>query len=319
MDNSNNIERGLLLEYVRDGLVEQEHYGFVVLSGKERAFDFIGDTRNYPFYLRSCAKPLQASLIIDYGMDKFYDMTEEEIALCCASHAGEEIHVNTAKRLLDKIGLNESYLKCGLHKPLSKTEQTKMLLNGTSENVLQNNCSGKHIMMLGLCKMKNWDLKTYDSPDHPLQKAIKDKITKLCHLTKEYPLTTDGCGVPIMSMPLTNMLHGYLNVFCNPDYEKIKTAFLNHPYIIGGEARTDTKIIENSKGIIAKVGAGGLCVVVNTEKEEAFVVKISDCDMKAREMVVLQILKNLHWKYIEFDKSIKTINGKIVGEIKITV
>lgn len=316
---SNNTEPELLVEYVRDGLVEQEHYGFIVLSDKNRAFDFTGDAKNYPFYLRSCAKPLQASLIIDYGMDKFYNMTEDEIALCCASHAGEEIHVNTAMRLLKKIDLDESYLKCGLHKPLSKTEQAKMLQSGASVNILQNNCSGKHIMMLGLCKMKNWDLKTYDSPEHPLQKAIKEKITKLCHLTKEYPLTTDGCGVPIMSMPLTNMLHGYLNVFCNPEYEKIKNAFLNHPYIIGGEDRTDTKIIENSKGIIAKVGAGGLCIVVNTESEEAFVVKIADCDMKAREMVVLQILKNLHWADIEFDNEIKTINGKIVGEIKVTV
>ena len=316
---SNNTEPELLVEYVRDGLVEQEHYGYIVLSDKDRAFDFTGDAKNYPFYLRSCAKPLQASLIIDFGMDKFYDMTGDEIAICCASHAGEEIHVNTAMRLLRKIGLDESYLKCGLHKPLSKTEQAKMLKSGIPENILQNNCSGKHIMMLGLCKMKNWDLKTYDSPEHPLQQAIRAKITGLCRLTHEYPVTKDGCGVPIMSMPLTNMLHGYLNLFCNPKYEKIKNAFLNHPYIIGGEDRTDTKIIENSDGIAAKVGAGGLCIVVNIETEEAFVVKIADCDMKAREMVVLQVLKNLHWADIEYDRNIKTLHGDRVGEIKVLV
>ena len=77
------------------------------------------------------------------------------------------------------------------------------------------------------------------------------------------------------------------------------------------------KIIENSEGIIAKVGAGGLCIVVNTKTEEAFVVKICDCDMKARELVVIQILKNLHWAEIEADKDIKTISGKVVGEIKV--
>ena len=145
----NKTEPELLLEYVRDGLCDEEHYGFIVLADKNRAFDFTGDSKNYPFYLRSCAKPLQASLIIDYGMDKFYDMTEDEIAICCASHAGEEIHVSIARKLLNKIGLDESFLKCGLHKPLSKTEQAKMLLNGTAVNILQNNCSGKHIMMLG--------------------------------------------------------------------------------------------------------------------------------------------------------------------------
>lgn len=316
---SNNTEPELLLEYARDGLVDQEHYGFIVLADKKRAFDFTGDAKNYPFYLRSCAKPLQASLLIDYEMDKFYDMTEEEIAICCASHAGEEIHVQTAFNLLNKIGLNESYLKCGLHKPLSKTEQTKMVLSGASEHPLQNNCSGKHVMMLGLCKMKGWDLATYDSPDHPLQVAIKKRIYELCKVAKEYPVTTDGCGVPIVSMPLTNMLHGYLNLFCNPKYEKIKNAFLNHPYIIGGEDRTDTKIIEYSENIVAKVGAGGLCVVVNTKTEEAFVVKIADCDMKARELVVCQILKNLHWAEIPMDVDIKTLHGQKVGEIRILI
>lgn len=312
-------EPELLVTYIRDGLAEQEHYGFVVLANKQRAFDFTGDSKNQPFYLRSCAKPLQASLIIDYGMDKSYDMTEEEIALCCASHAGEEIHVNIAKNLLRKFELNENYLKCGLHKPISKTEQQKLIKNGESENILQNNCSGKHIMMLGLCKMKGWSLDDYDSPEHPLQIAIKEKIYELCNVTKDYPLTKDGCGVPIMSMPLENMLHGYLNLFCNPKYEKIKNAFLNNPYIIGGEDRTDTKIIENSNGLIAKVGAGGLCIVVNTNTDEAFVVKISDADMKARELVVLKTLKNLHWAEIESDRTIKTLHGEVIGEIIVGV
>ncbi len=311
----NKKEPELLVTYLRDGLSEQEHYGYIVLANRQRAFDFTGDAKNQPFYLRSCAKPLQASLIIDFGMDKFYEMTEEEIALCCASHAGEEIHVNIAKNLLNKFELAENNLKCGLHKPISKTEQQKLIKGEKTETILQNNCSGKHLMMLGLCKMKGWSLEDYDSPEHPLQIAIKEKIYELCNVTKEYPVTKDGCGVPIMSMPLENMLHGYLNLFCNHKYGKIKNAFLNNPYIIGGEDRTDTKIIENSQGLIAKVGAGGLCIVVNTNTEEAFVVKISDADMKARELVVLKTLKNLHWAEIKADTAIKTLHGETIGEI----
>lgn len=305
-----------LVKYIRDGLVEQEHYGFVVLCNKEKLIGTIGETNNYPFYLRSCAKPLQASLLIDFGMDKFFNMTEDEIALCCASHAGEEIHTKTAQELLKKIGLEPNSLKCGLHKPLSKTEQKSLLLNGETENIFHNNCSGKHIMMLGLCVMNGWDILTYDDINHPLQKLIKQKIYDLCEIKQNYPVTSDGCGVPIHSMPLFNMVKGYLNLFCNPVYEKITNAFLNKPYIIGGEDRTDTKIIQNSKNIIAKVGAGGLCIVVNTEKEEGFAVKICDSDMKARELVVIDILKNLHWADdIPFDRTIKTIHGKVVGEI----
>lgn len=327
MDNKTKPQ--LLVEYIRDGLAEQSHYGFVVLADKNRAFDFTGEDKDYPFYLRSCAKPLQASLIIDYGLDKHFDMTSEEIAICSASHAGEEIHVNTAVNLLKKTGLDESYLKCGFHKPISKTEQEKLLLSGKKENVFQNNCVGKHIMMLAICKIKNWDLNTYYEAEHPLQKAIKEKIYDLCHINTHkldcfgkslamtsYPITKDGCGVPIHSMPLKNMLHGYLNLFCNPKYDKITNAFRNNPYIIGGENRLDTNIMQNSHNLIAKVGAGGLCIVVNLQEEEAFIVKICDCDMKAREIVVVDTLKNLHWADINIDRNIKTLHGEVIGKIK---
>ncbi len=305
----------VLVQYKRDGLIEQEHRGFIILADIEHPFDFTGDANKYPFFLRSCAKPLQASLIIDYNLD----LTVEETALCCASHAGEDIHVSLAKHILKKFDLDESMLKCGLHKPLSKTKQKEMLLKGEVENVLQNNCSGKHVMMLALCKKNGWSLENYDKSDHPLQIAIKNKIYELCKVTKEYPVTKDGCGVPIMSMPLENMLHGYLNVFCNPKYEKIKNAFLNYPYIIGGEDRTDTMIMQNSDGLIAKVGAGGLCIVVNVKEEQAFVVKISDCDMKARELVVCQVLKNLKWADINCERLITTLHGDAVGEILVTI
>ncbi len=305
----------ILVKYLRGTLVEEEHYGFRMLANKERVLEYSGETGHYPFYLRSCAKPLQASLLIDYGMDIKYDMSEQEIAICCASHAGEDVHLEAEKSLLNKLGLDETFLKCGIHKPLSKTKQEEMLLKNEVENVLHNNCAGKHIMMLGLCKMNGWDLATYDEEEHPLQIKIKEKITELCALKYRFPMTKDGCGVPIMSMPLEDMLRGYLNLFTNPRYEKIKNAFLNHPYLIGGENRLDTKIIQNSEKIIAKVGAGGLCIVVNLEKEEAFVVKISDCDMKAREYVVVQSLKNLHWADISSDMIIRTLHGETVGQI----
>lgn len=305
----------ILVKYLRGTLVEEEHFGFRMLANKERVLEYSGETGHYPFYLRSCAKPLQASLLIDYGMDIKYNMTEEEIAICCASHAGEDVHLRVEKSLLNKMGLDESYLKCGIHKPLSKTKQQEMILSGEEATVLHNNCAGKHIMMLGICLMNGWDLSNYDSEDHPLQIKLKEKITELCELKHRFPVTKDGCGVPIMSMPLEDMLRGYLNLFTNPRYDKITKAFQEHPYLIGGEDRLDTKIMENSSGLVAKVGAGGLCAVVNVEKQEAFVVKISDCDMKAREAVVVKSLQNLHWADVPFDNIIKTLHGDIVGEI----
>lgn len=305
----------ILVKYIRDGLIEEEHFGYMIVSDGQHIIDSIGETGGYPFFLRSCAKPLQASLLIDYGMDIRYDMSLQEIAICCASHAGEKIHVETAKNLLKKICLDETYLKCGFHKPISKTAKEELLLSGQQESIFHNNCVGKHIMMLGLCKMNGWDLESYDSPDHPLQKEIKRKIYELCGIKKDYPVTKDGCGVPIHSMPLENMVKGFIKLFCNPKYDKIAKAFREYPYVIGGEDRTDTKIIAGSENLVAKVGAGGLCIVVNLESEEGLIVKISNCDMKARELLTLDSLKNLHWANIEADHSIKTLHGDIVGEI----
>lgn len=313
--NNINTEPAKLVAFNRDGLIEQEHFGYIVRTNKNRILETVGDDKSYPFYLRSCAKPLQAALLIDYGLDEKFNLTEEEIAICAASHAGEQVHVDIVKRILDKFEINPDKLKCGNHQPISKTAQDDLLIHGEKATALHNNCSGKHAMMLGLCKLNDWDMDNYDNINHPLQIAIKNKIYELCDVKKDYPITKDGCGVPIHSMPLANIVKGYLNVFCNPKYEKIKNAFLKHAYTIGGEDRTDTKIIEKSKNLISKVGAGGLCVVVNTELEEGFVVKICDSNMQAREILTIDLINNLHWGNIEVSHNIETIHGEKIGEI----
>ena len=290
------------VEYIRDGLVEEFHEGLFMLSTE--LYDTI------PYYLRSCAKPLQATLLIDYGID----LTEEELALCCGSHAGEECHIRVAKQILDKFEIDESYLKCGVHAPLARSMQDKMLLSGEKARAIHNNCSGKHIGFLVICKTKGWDMGTYDKPEHPLQIAIKNKINNMCEITLNYPVTTDGCGVPILSMPLQNMLIGYKNLL---QYEKIINAIQKYPYIFGGENRLDTEIIEKTQGLIAKVGAGGLCIVFNVKEQVGFVVKINDCSMEARRFAVLEMINRLGWGNIEFDKTIKTLHGQVIGEIKI--
>ena len=42
---NNNTEPELLVEHLRGKLVDEEHYGFIVLSNKERAIDFTGDSK----------------------------------------------------------------------------------------------------------------------------------------------------------------------------------------------------------------------------------------------------------------------------------
>lgn len=291
------------VNYTRDGLIDEWHEGYI---------SFGDDLFEKPFYLRSCAKPLQATLLIDYGID----LTYEELALCCGSHAGEDCHIRVARNLLKKFNINENLLKCGVHTPLSRSMQDRMLLNHEKPTAIHNNCSGKHIGFLIICKQKGWDLETYDETNHPLQIEIKKKINELCQVSLEYPQTTDGCGVPILSMPLKNMVIGFKNLL---KYEHIIYSIKNNPYIFGGENRLDTEIIQNSDNLIAKVGAGGLCIVLNTKNKEAFALKINDCSMEARRIAVLEIINKLGWAKIEYDNTIRTLQGKIVGEININL
>lgn len=305
----------MLVQYLRDGLIEEEHSGYALtLKGPN-----MGVVTYYPYYLRSCAKPLQASLLIDFEIDKKFDMTSDEIALCCASHAGEKCHTDIAERLLKKFGLDYDDLKCGLHKPLSRTRQDEMLLSGEDFGYYHNNCVGKHLLFLALCKLNGWDIKTYDEVEHPLQVLVKEKIYSLCNVDIDYPVTKDGCGVPILSMPLMNMLRGFVNLFCDEKYAKIKQAFLENPYIIGGEDRLDTEIMTNSDGLIAKVGAGGLCIVVNPKINDALIVKINDCNMETRRLLVFEALNKLGWSDYRVSKEIKTLHGDVVGEVKISL
>lgn len=300
----------MLVQHFRNGLIEEEHTGYVLTLNK-------GENPDYPYYLRSCAKPLQASLLVDFGLDKQFDLSSDEIALCCASHAGEKCHTDIAQRLLDKFGLDYDSLKCGLHKPLSRTRQDEMLINNETYGYFHNNCVGKHLLFLALCKVNGWDMQTYDETAHPLQILVKEKINSLCEVMTDYPVTKDGCGVPILSMPLRNMLIGFVNLFCDERYSVIKNAFLENSYIIGGENRLDTEVMTNSKGLVAKVGAGGLCIVVNPDKKDALIVKINDCNMDTRRLVVFEALNKLGWSEYMPSKLIKTLHAEIVGEIKI--
>lgn len=296
----------MILQYIRDGLTEEEH--LIEFSDGERG-------SNTAYYLRSCAKPLQATLMIDFDIPKTFNLTPEEIALICASHAGEECHIKIAESLLNKFGLKLSDLKCGIHRPLSKISDFNLKTKGIEPNELYNNCAGKHLLFLAICKVNNWDTKNYDDKTHPLQQLVKDRINKLCEITEEYPVTKDGCGVPILSMPLKNMVLGYKNMFSDPQYKIIKSAFINNPYIIGGENRLDTEIMQANKKLIAKVGAGGLCIVYNTENNCCTGIKVIDCSMEARRIALLEHLTRLGWGYFPYDKTIKTIHGEVVGEI----
>ncbi len=48
----------------------------------------------------------------DYSTQNYFQFSDEELAIMQASHSGEKIHTALIESILNKAGLNESYLQC---------------------------------------------------------------------------------------------------------------------------------------------------------------------------------------------------------------
>ena len=67
-----------------------------------------------PILPRSCNKPLQALAMVRLGLD----LEPELLALACASHSGEDFHVEGVRRILAVGGLDEDALQTPPDYPL---------------------------------------------------------------------------------------------------------------------------------------------------------------------------------------------------------
>jgi L-asparaginase II len=316
-----------ILEITRSNIVERAHLGALMLFGNGKVLAEFGHGEpDDCYYLRSCAKPLQASVCADLGVFEHFGFSQDEIAILCASHSGSFENISTVEGILEKLDLDISYLQCGVHMPLDRESREYLIKNDLKPNPLHHNCSGKHAGFLAACVKEGWDLPSYLDINHPLQQQIYSRIGVYC----EYGFGTvskDGCGAPIVAMPFENMCRGFLNCFEN--YSQIKEAMSQKPYMMGGHNRIDSEIVFATKGrLIAKVGAEGLCMVYNSELHQTLLVNILDSNEQARAVVLIQAMLDLGWiskDEIEnnplkslFEKQVKTQSGDVVGEIRPT-
>lgn len=300
----------ILAQVIRGTTVESIHRGhFIVIDGTGNTVAQMGDPSTVTFY-RSASKPFQAMPLITSGAADAFGFSEEEIALACASHSGEARHVRIAELMLERIGLTESYLRCGTHLPFYEKEAERMQRAGEYPNQLHNNCSGKHAAMLAVAKHLDADLESYEDFDHPVQKAILNAVAEFAEIpSAEIALAVDGCAAPNFALPVAAMARSFLNLISPPESfdlasrsaaTRIVSAMTKFPELIGGTERLDTMLMQAAEGrIISKVGADGvwLCGVLPCEKFPiglGIALKIEDGDDKrARPVVAVEILKQL--------------------------
>ena len=310
------------------------------MDGEGRPVASLGEPETVT-YLRSSAKPFQAIPLVTSGAADHFGLTEAELAIACGSHSGEDLHARVVAGMLEKIGLDESFLKCGVHDPFDRATAERLRRDGESPGLLRNNCSVKHTGMLALSRHLGASPESYDDPAGHVQQAILRAVAQFSGVHEaEIAVGTDGCGVPVFGVSVSTMALMYARLVAPPsDFDeemrgacaRLTAAMTAYPELVGGTVeRFDTEVIRAGRGLfISKIGAEGVYTagVLPCEmwpKGLGLAFKIEDGeDRRARSTIAIEALSQLNvldedaQKTLSPYASFPVLNhrGEIVGKI----
>src|SRR5690349_20299558 len=245
--------------------VDSVHRCYIaVVDARGELVAFAGDpsTRSC---LRSAAKPFQAIPLLEYGGIGEFDLTPEEIALTCASHGGEPLHVATAAAMLRKGEFDEEDLLCGAHMPYDDKAAADLRASGELPSPLHNNCSGKHAGMLLATRVMDVASARYIDAEHPLQQLMRSTLADFSGLTAdEIPIGIDGCGVPAFFLSLYRAAFAYARLMTGAieryaeSAANVVDAMTSFPHYVAGNWSITSPLMSAFDGeLLAKEGAEG--------------------------------------------------------------
>ena len=306
MSNTNPV----LVEALRGGINESAHRGAVAIVDSAGAVHtVIGDIER-PIFPRSAVKVLQALPLVASGAAERWGLTDEELALACASHGGEPRHAATAAAMLAKAGVDAGVLECGTHWPYHDASIKALAAAGQQPSALNNNCSGKHsgFVCLGCLMAGDGDrrafLHGYVKPGHPVMR----EVTAALQAATGYELThaavgTDGCSIPTYAIPLRHIAHAFARVASgvglSADHaraaRRLRAAVAAAPFMVGGSGRFDTRLMERlGERVFCKVGAEGVHCAALPELGLGVAIKMDDGNnSRACEVAMAAVVERL--------------------------
>jgi len=302
----------VLAEYVRDGVVESEHRGFLaMLNADGTIFKSLGDleTKIYP---RSTVKCAQASAMVRHGLK----LEPRLLALAQSSHSGAAMHMDGTREILASVGLDESALQCALDRPLGDAERRTW--GDAAPTRIAMNCSGKHAAMIATCVINNWPVDNYLDAAHPLQVAIKAELETLAG-EKISVTSTDGCGAPLFLISVIGLARAIrtITISTDPTHKSVMDAARAFPEMVGGVGRHNTEMMREVPGLFMKDGAEAVNVC-SLSDGRALVFKVSDGSLRAFRTIVHAYLKEFG-----IDTSFapeKVMGGpRVIGTIRATI
>jgi L-asparaginase II len=276
----------VLAEVVRSGTVEAVHDGVVVVVDRDRLVAVAGDV-DRPFHLRSAAKPFQATVALELGLD----LPAEHLAVACGSHDADPIHVAMVLRMLADGGLSESDLRCPPAWPLGGPARRRALARGHGgPRRVWHDCSGKHAAMVRVAAARGWDVAGYRDPSHPVQTAVAGVLSDTMGGSFG-PAGVDGCGVPVFPATATAMARAFAALTTGRRFERVVEAMHRHPALVSGTGNLDTLVATWSGGV-AKRGAEG-CLGIAMPGGVGIAVKCWDGSDRPLGPVVMRVLEHL--------------------------
>jgi L-asparaginase II len=302
----------VLAEYVRDGIVESEHRGFLAMLNADGTISkSLGDSET-KIYPRSTIKCAQASAMVRNGLK----LEPRLLALAQSSHSGAAMHLDGVREILASVGLDESALRCALDRPLGDAERRAW--GDAVPTQIAMNCSGKHAAMIATCVASNWPIENYLDPAHPLQVAIKSELETLAG-EKITVTSTDGCGAPLFLISVIGLARAIREITISTDLVHIgvMNAARTHPEMVGGVGRHNTEMMQEVPGLFMKDGAEAVNVS-SLSDGRTFVFKVSDGSLRAFRTIVHACLKDFG-----IDTSFapeKVMGGpRVIGTIRATI
>lgn len=249
---------------------------------------------------RSAAKPFQLLPFVERGYADRYGFGDEHLAVMAASHTGSAEHVTLVAEILERLGLSDRDLACGIHDPVDAEALARVRAHPESRSALDNNCSGKHAGMLALALAEGWPTEGYAHADHPLQQLMRRTVAEACGVPPASLLVgVDGCSVSVFGLPLAAMARGYARFAAaradgdtrDRALARIREAMMRHPRLTGGAGRFSTEFMQAAPVWVAKGGAEGLECLGATSPALGCAVKIEDGAGRAVAPAVLALLE----------------------------
>jgi L-asparaginase II len=293
----------VLVELTRGGRVESWHRGAVAIADASGRLLWSAGDVDRPIFARSALKMLQALPLVETGAADTFNVSPPELALACASHSSEPLHVDAVAAWLERIGCDEADLACSAHAPGNAAAAQTLLREGASPCRLHNNCSGKHTGFLTVARHLGVDIRGYEQPDHPVQRLAIGAIAEMCGLdAAAMPIGVDGCTAPAAATPLSALATAMARI-ADPAglasaraeaARRLYAAVQANPLYVAGTGRACTALIEAAGGkATVKTGAEGAFVAVLGELGLGVALKIDDGAGRASETVIATILAAL--------------------------